>query len=397
MAYGSPLLVEATANQVNQFGGYTGMTPLMFRAYVNNIAARIGFPKERIILGGDHLGPLTWQHENAAEAMEKATQLVTDFVEAGFTKIHIDTSMKLKDDGDGSLDPEVIALRGASLCAAAEEAFRRMGKGSQRPVYVIGSEVPVPGGAQAEEGLKVTGASDFEATVEMFRKDFLSKGLKEAWENVIAVVVQPGVEFGSNTVHDYDPDDAAELKQVLKKYPDLVFEGHSTDYQKESALRRMVEDGIAILKVGPALTFALREGLLALELIEKELLYGEARLSGFADVLDNVMLKDPGNWRNHYKGSELQMRLDRRYSYSDRCRYYLGDPQVVKSIDVLINNLRGTEIPMTLISQYFPSLYWKIRDGLMSNDPVELVKGNIKRTLDGYFEASNRSAKSCDT
>ena len=28
---GSPVLVEATSNQVNQFGGYTGMTPSGFR------------------------------------------------------------------------------------------------------------------------------------------------------------------------------------------------------------------------------------------------------------------------------------------------------------------------------------------------------------------------------
>ena len=387
LRYGSPLLVEATANQVNQYGGYTGMTPSVFRDYVYGIAARKGFPKEEVILGGDHLGPLTWQHENETEAMEKATQLVTAYVEAGFTKIHLDTSMKLKDDGDRSLDPEIIAQRGAILCQAAEEAYRRIGKDSQRPVYVIGSEVPIPGGAQEDEGLKVTSSSDFEATVDMFRKDFMSKGLKEAWENVIAVVVQPGVEFGSNTVHDYNADDAAELKRILKKYPDLVFEGHSTDYQKESALKQMVKDGIAILKVGPALTFALREGLLALELVEKDLLYGKDSLSGLSGELENVMLSNPGNWKNHYKGSELQKRLDRKYSYSDRCRYYLGDPQVVRSIDVLISNLHRTEIPMPLISQYFPSLYWKIRDGLMSSDPVELVKGNIKHTLESYYAA----------
>jgi D-tagatose-1,6-bisphosphate aldolase subunit GatZ/KbaZ len=387
LKYGVPLLVEATANQVNQYGGYTGMTPPMFRDYVYKISEKSNYPVGKLILGGDHLGPLIWNDENERDAMAKAEDLVVDFVEAGFTKIHLDTSMKLQDDGEGRLSSEVIAERGASLCAAAEKAFQGMGKGIQRPVYVIGSEVPIPGGTQTNEGLKVTSASDFVATVDLFKKSFLNRGLNEAWENVIAVVVQPGVEFGSNTIHDYNRSDSAELKQIIKEYPTMAFEGHSTDYQKESSLRQMVEDGIAILKVGPALTFALREGLISLELIEKELLFGNDKLSKFADTLENVMVSSPNNWQNHYKGNELQKQLARRYSYSDRCRYYLGDSKVKNSIDVLIHNLRAIKIPMPLISQYLPSQYWKIRDGHMSSDPIELVKGSIKDTLDNYYAA----------
>ena len=387
LKYGSPLLVESTANQVNQFGGYTGMTPLMFREYVYKIAVKTGFPSDKVILGGDHLGPLTWKDEDAQDAMAKAKDLVADFVHAGFTKIHLDTSMKLRDDGDGILSAEVIAERGADLCAVAEKAFQSTEKGRQRPVYVIGSEVPIPGGAQTNEGLKVTSASDFAATVDLFKKSFLKRGLNEAWENVIAVVVQPGVEFGSNTVHDYNPNDSAELKRILKEYPTMVFEGHSTDYQKELSLRQMVEDGIAILKVGPALTFALRESLVALEFIEKDLLFGSNRLSNSSETLENVMLSDPGNWKNHYKGSDMQKRLARKYSYSDRCRYYLTDSKVKESMKRLINNLDSIEIPMPLISQYLPSQYWKIRNGQMRNEPIELVKGNIKDTLDHYYAA----------
>jgi D-tagatose-1,6-bisphosphate aldolase subunit GatZ/KbaZ len=387
LKYGSPLLVEATANQVNQYGGYTGMTPPLFKGYVYDIAARIGYPSDQIILGGDHLGPLIWKDEEERDAMAKSEKLVSDFVKAGFTKIHLDTSMKLQDDGDGKLSPEVIAERGASLCAAAEEAFQSVGKDRQRPVYVIGSEVPIPGGTQTNEGLKVTSVSDFVSTVDLFKKSFLNKGLNESWENVVAVVVQPGVEFGSNAIHDYSRSDSAELKQILKKYPTMVFEGHSTDYQKESSLRQMVEDGIAILKVGPALTFALREGLISLELIEKELMLGDDKLSNFANTLENVMVSNPNNWQNHYKGNESQKQLARRYSYSDRCRYYLGDRKVKNSIDVLIHNLRAIKIPMPLISQYLPSQYWKIRDGQMSSDPRELVKGRIKDTLENYYTA----------
>ncbi len=54
---GAPALIEATCNQVNQEGGYTGMTPAAFRDFVFAIADRVGFARDRVLLGGDHLGP----------------------------------------------------------------------------------------------------------------------------------------------------------------------------------------------------------------------------------------------------------------------------------------------------------------------------------------------------
>ncbi|MCA1758468.1 MAG: class II D-tagatose-bisphosphate aldolase, non-catalytic subunit, partial [Bacteroidales bacterium] len=45
------LLIESTSNQVDQFGGYTGMKPTDFVVYINTIAEKVGFPKEMIMLG----------------------------------------------------------------------------------------------------------------------------------------------------------------------------------------------------------------------------------------------------------------------------------------------------------------------------------------------------------
>ena len=102
------VLIEATSNQVNQFGGYTGMTPADFREFVFTIADKVGFARERIILGGDHLGPNCWQQENADAAMEKSVELVKAYVRAGFSKIHLDASMSCA--GGGITDPESINL-----------------------------------------------------------------------------------------------------------------------------------------------------------------------------------------------------------------------------------------------------------------------------------------------
>lgn len=390
------VLIEATANQVNQYGGYTGMKPADFRNFVHNLAKKIGFPYEKILLGGDHLGPLTWKNEASCIAMEKSKELIRQFVLAGFTKIHIDTSMHLADDNMGKrLDESVVAERGAILCKVAEEAFaeyRESVSDPVTPVYVVGSEVPIPGGSQEEdEGIQVTRVKDFEDTVETFKNAFFRHALQSAWENVIAVVVQPGVEFGDETVHEYDREAAKELCDALKKYPNLVFEGHSTDYQPAGALKQMVEDGIAILKVGPALTFALREALFALNLVENELFKydPEVQPSNFIETLDAAMVRYPDNWKKHYHGNAVKVRYARKYSFSDRARYYLPLPDVRESIERMIGNLKSVKIPLTLIDQYMPLQYYKIRDGLLKNDPESLLKDRVVNCIDEYLYAIN--------
>lgn len=388
------VLIEATANQVNQFGGYTGMQPADFRDFVYFIAEKLSFSREKIILGGDHLGPLTWKNEPEESAMEKACVLVREYVLAGFTKIHLDTSMHLGDDNRGTpLDTRLIAERGTKLCRAAEEAFLQVKTRdpmAMAPVYVVGSEVPIPGGSQEEEGIQVTKVPDFERTVETFRSAFLAAGLAAAWENVVAVVVQPGVEFGDETIHEYDRAAARELCQALKNHPNLVFEGHSTDYQTPEALRRMVEDGIAILKVGPALTFALREALFSLNFMEIELFRNdpEVPLSNFIGVLEAAMVKNPDYWKSHYRGDTARVRFALKYSPSDRARYYLPLEEVQESMDQLVGNLRKETIPLALIDQFMPSQYRRIRRGVLRNDPEALLKDRVVEVLEDYAYAA---------
>ena len=391
------VLIESTANQVDQYGGYTGMKPEDFAEFVSSIARKVGFPEDKIILGGDHLGPLTWKDEPADKAMEKAKELVKQYVMAGFTKIHIDTSMHLgDDDANIKLDTEIIAERGAILADVAERAYAQLKEkrpDAIAPVYIIGSEVPIPGGSQEEdEGIQVTRVEDLQETVDLFKKAFEKYKLTNAWENVIAVVVQPGVEFGDDSVHEYNRGAAAELTDAIKNYPNLVFEGHSTDYQTAQALKEMVEDGIAILKVGPALTFALREALFALSHIENELFHDndQVELSNFIEVLEREMLENPANWIKHYHGDENKLRLSRKYSFSDRSRYYLPVKEVDEAINKLLSNLKLVNIPLVLLSQYMPVQYTKVRSGLLENDPESLVKDRVINCIDEYLYATNK-------
>uniref|UniRef100_UPI003FED3D7D class II D-tagatose-bisphosphate aldolase non-catalytic subunit n=1 Tax=Candidatus Fimivicinus sp. TaxID=3056640 RepID=UPI003FED3D7D len=387
------VLVEATANQVNQNGGYTGMTPSDFHRFLYQIAAEEDFPPDRLLCGGDHLGPLTWQSLPEEQAMANAEELIRSYVLAGFSKIHIDTSMRVADDDQNQrLSDATIARRGAQLCRVAEDAFTLYcaeHPDAPAPVYVIGSEVPIPGGAQEnEDSVIVTSPADCEATLAEFQNAFTAQGINDAWSRVIAVVVQPGVEFADENVIEYDRAAARELMASLKNHPGLVFEGHSTDYQPKECLREMVEDGIAILKVGPALTFALREGLFALEQIEQELYgFNDFPCSHFRAVLEQAMLEDQSQWAKYYHGTMPQKRYARAFSYSDRARYYLTNSKVQEAIHTLLNNLDAVNIPLALLSQYMPVQYARVHAGALSPRARDLLIDRVGDCIDDYLYA----------
>ncbi len=380
---GLPLLIEATCNQVNQFGGYTGMTPKDFVAYVRGIADANGFPFEKIILGGDHLGPSVWQDESADSAMRKAETLARDYVASGFTKIHLDCSMKLQDDPGEMLDPEVSAKRATRLAKVAEIAAAEQCSALR---YVIGTEVPVPGGAVGhEETVSVTNVEDVRQTIEVTHEAFCRDGLASAWERVIAVVVQPGIEFGNDFVFDYQPDMAGELSHFIATRP-MIYEAHSTDYQTREALRNLVRDHFAILKVGPALTFAFREAVFALAMMENELFPSNER-SNILVVLDNVMQKKSEHWRKYYHGDETERAFKRRYSLSDRIRYYWLEPEVQLALKKLLLNLSQVSLPMALSRQYAPDVLLNIneRGCVVRSERIILLK--ITKVLEDYHLA----------
>ncbi|WP_045856680.1 tagatose-bisphosphate aldolase subunit KbaZ [Raoultella terrigena] len=381
----APLLIEATSNQVDQFGGYTGMTPTDFRGFVCQLASSLDFPQSQLILGGDHLGPNRWQNLPAAQAMANADDLIKSYVAAGFKKIHLDCSMSCEGD-PLPLTDEIVADRAARLAKIAEETCREH-FGESDLVYVIGTEVPVPGGAhETLTELQVTTPDAARATLEAHRHAFAKQGLSHIWPRIIGLVVQPGVEFDHINVIDYQPQKAVTLSAMVEAYDTLIFEAHSTDYQTPQALRQLVKDHFAILKVGPALTFALREALFSLAAIEEELLPTKA-CSGLRHVLENVMLDRPEYWQNHYHGDGNARRLARGYSYSDRVRYYWPDSQIDEAFARLVRNLADWPIPLPLISQYMPLQYIKVREGDLKATPRELIIDHIQDILQQYHAA----------
>lgn len=390
---GSFVLVESTSNQVNQFGGYTGLDASAFRDFVLHLAEQENFPAARVILGGDHLGPFPWRSEPAERAMGKACDLVRSYVEAGFTKIHLDASMRCADDSGNAhspLDERTVIERAVALARVAEEASRRLPAGSARPVYVIGTEVPVPGGEKTEaRAPEVTSPKDVESTLKAMRSALEKAGIGEAWERVIAIVVQPGVEYSDNGVFEYDRSKTRDLSDFIRGFGSCAYEAHSTDYQQPDGLRQMVEDHFPILKVGPWLTFAFREAVFALSFIEEEWLKDRASVtqSLIRETLESEMLQDPRDWKSYYTGDDAYLRYARKYSYSDRSRYYWPKPKVQEALSRLLRNLSDYPPPLTLLSQFLPKQYEAVRRGSLRPEPNALIQDQIREVLRIYSAA----------
>ncbi|MGV1861547.1 class II D-tagatose-bisphosphate aldolase, non-catalytic subunit [Agrobacterium rhizogenes] len=374
----STVLIEATCNQVNHLGGYTGMTPSDFAALVFEIADDEQCPRELIVLGGDHLGPNPWRDLPAEAALAEAMKMVSAYVEAGFRKIHLDASMGCKGE-PAALDDETTAHRAARLASAAEEAASRVGGG--KPIYIIGTEVPPPGGADhALSAIEPTAASAARKTIDVHRKVFADAGLGDAFTRAIGLVVQPGVEFGNHNVIVYNRSRIDDLRAVLDAEPQFVFEAHSTDYQGGKPLRELVEDGFPILKVGPELTFVLREALYALDLIASDLLpaYGQRPLYS---AMEALLIAQPSNWSRHYHGTDAEKRWLRHYSLSDRIRYYWATPEARDAVGFLFESLEGVTIPMPLMWQHMPAAM-SFADAPLT--PEELVMWRITKSLADY-------------
>jgi D-tagatose-bisphosphate aldolase class II non-catalytic subunit len=376
------VLIEATCNQVNQDGGYTGLTPQAFHDHVSALARAAALEPSRLVLGGDHLGPNPWKHLPAEQAMDKAEMMIDAYVRAGFRKLHLDTSMGCAGE-PVSLDDEIVAERAARLAKVAETVSTELGQ--EAPVYIVGTEVPPPGGASdGLDHLAVTEPTAALRTIEVHRIAFLQHGLAEAFERIIGLVVQPGVEFGDDGIAIYKPEKASRLKEALNGLPGLLFEAHSTDYQPAENLRSLAEDGFAILKVGPALTFAWREALYGLDQIRSVLANEPLAVSTEMEML---MVGEPKYWAPYYRGSAEYVRVQRHFSYSDRIRYYWPLPSARKAADMLIERLGDTAIPQTLISQFLASRYDDVVSGKLEPTARSLLAASVRSVLDRYRRA----------
>ncbi len=383
---GRTLLLEATSNQVNQDGGYTGMNPAGFVSYVKGICTTAGLPESALILGGDHLGPQAWRSMPADQAMAKARELMKACVQAGFTKIHLDCSEGCAGE-EAQVGDELSASRAADLAAVCEEFAPDPG----RLHYIVGTEVPLPGGAREPgeaHSIEPTPPVRASRTLHMHFEKFDELGLDGAKERICGLVVQPGVEFSPFHIDHLPEGEGKALRGALDPFPNVAFEAHSTDYQLDSAFPRLANMGFAMLKVGPALTFAYRQAIYALDHILDWLEEDKRTAPKIPKTLEAEMLSEPRYWRSHYQGSDQELRLLRHFSYADRIRYYWPQEKVQDALEALFTALQTHKIPEALLLQLFSSQpVGRARALQRHGFGIEkaLVLAEIQQALDPYF------------
>lgn len=379
------LLVESTSNQVNQHGGYTGMNPADFISFIYAICKKCKIDKDRVIFGGDHLGPQVWRSQSADFAMSEAIDLVKAYVKAGFTKIHLDCSEGCKGE-DAQVGDDLAASRAAILAKACEEAA----PDPRKIHYIVGTEVPPPGGARADETLTDIIATDpkhAQVTIIKHQQAFKALGIEHVWDKVIGLVVQPGLEFAPDHVFPFNKQQEDELSEVLTPYSQLCYEAHSTDYQDASVYQEIAKRHFAIHKVGPALTFAYRKAVYALSCLENWLTCIDIK-SNLPQIMEDLMLKNPENWEKHYVGTPQQVNHLRHFGYADRIRYYWANETAVAATTKLMENLKCDKPLLPLIDQFFSPQTIELAKRL-ENEGIEwaqaLVYAEIQAALLPYF------------
>jgi len=376
------ILIEATSNQVNQFGGYTGMQPADFIAFVNSIAEQTGTDPTLFHLGGDHLGPQVWRNEPAKCAMAKAEDLMRGYVQAGFTKIHLDCSEGCAGEPT-QVDDQTSASRSARLAFVCETAAPDPAQLN----YVIGTEVPPPGGARADEnaqGITPTDPAHARKTLDTHLAAFEAAGVAHAWSRVIGLVVQPGIEFAPTHIDHFDRTAPDHLSQALSDAPHICFEAHSTDYQHPDVYPDLARRHFSVLKVGPALTFAYRKALYALDHL-RVLLAVEG--PSLMQQMEITMLNQPVHWQTHYAGNAKELRLQRHFGYADRIRYYWREPRAQRAVSALFNAFGPAYPPAPVLEQCFaPDVIARTQHIQVTDDwPHALLIAQIQQALRPYF------------
>ncbi|KAI1692092.1 tagatose 6 phosphate kinase domain-containing protein [Ditylenchus destructor] len=294
--------------------------------------------------------------------------------------------MSCADDPVPLPEPE-IAARAVRLCLAAEQAWRDAPDRGEPPVYVIGTEVPVPGGAHEDlDELAVTSPEAAGATLALHREAFGAAGLEAAFERVIAMVVQPGVDFDHHKVIDYRPEKARALSAFIAAQPGLVFEAHSTITRPPITWRSWRGTTSPSSRSAPARPSrcARRCGR-----------WPPSSANGWAASAAAIRAGRNRAGRDARRARALEALLPGPGAAGGRPGLQperphpllLGPSGGAARLRRMLDRLEHSPPPLTLLSQFLPRQYDAIRDGRLRNRPAELLRDGAAQSLRPYLDA----------
>jgi D-tagatose-1,6-bisphosphate aldolase subunit GatZ/KbaZ len=180
--------------------------------------------------------------------------------------------------------------------------------------------------------------------------------------------------MGNTQVFYFDKAKAGALSAAALTVPGVVFEAHSTDFQTEAGLADLVASHFAILKVGPSLTFAFREAVVAMAAIEERL--GASKRSGILEALATAMNENPVHWRPYIPVDERQELL-KIFGLSDRIRYYWPQPKVDAALKTLLSNIDAARAPPGIVSQFVGKMLADDQAGPLSERIIQAKVGAV--------------------
>lgn len=370
-----PCLIESTSNQVNQYGGYTGKTPINFYTDLKKILKKNNFNSQNLYVGGDHLGPLPWKNKNEKIAMNNSIKLINNCLDSKYTKIHVDTSIKCSNEN--SINHSIIFERTKYIIEKS-----KLKKNLKKIFLIIGTEVPLSGSNEKGK-IKLTQEKQIILEVKKFRnllKKFYKKKLK------FGLVVEPGMRFMHYNILSPNFSKFNEKKKISQKN-NFIYEAHSTDYQPVNILKGLVKNNFKFLKVGPELTYNYSRSLFFMENIEKK--YFKNGLSNIKKKILLTMLKDKKYWKGYYLGNKSKIKKLILNSKLDRMRYYLNKNNVVLSTTKLKKNINNISVDKLI--KYLKSKNHKIPSNkqlfkrLSNFDLVNFIF--ISDSLNRYYKA----------
>ena len=374
-----PTLIESTSNQVNQFGGYTGLKPLQFKQKVDKLCKSVKLPSKLLIIGGDHLGPLPWKNVNKKSAMKNAKILVKKCLNAKYKKIHIDTAIVCRDEKN--IDRNIIVNR-------CEEILKSLTKNDLKNVFiVVGTEVPFAGGGDHLKPV-ITKLESIKKEYLLYSKIFKQKKILK--KKPFALVIDPGIGFNNLAITTTNLF-GFRKKNSFSKKNNFYFEAHSSDYQSRTDLKRLVENNFKFLKVGPELTYIYSKSIFKMQSIEK-LIYTK-KLSDIDSVLLSEMNINKKYWKSYYKGPKKKIDFLLFNSYLDRSRYYWNKKKVINSKKILFKNINKLNENLFLRSFNLTKRKLKIKKLLKLSNTDFITYLFLEKVFAKYYSACNFKIK----
>lgn len=351
----APIYFATTLNQVDNDGGYTGMTQAEFTKILAREAAAVNYTGPYVV-AIDHGGPWlkdkqTLEKYTLEQAMDGVKKSYEAAILAGYDLIHVDPTVDITLPKGEIINIHVVAQRTVELIKHAED-FRKAH--NMPPIsYEVGTE-EVHGGLADDK--------TFDTFLTDLKAGLAAAGMPDIWP--IFIVGKVGTDLHTTL---FDAEVARKLTNKVRPYGSYI-KGHYSDDVDNP--QDYPTSGMGAANVGPEFTMCEYKALMELEQLE----LADANCkdkSGMSQALLNAV-HDSGRWKKWLRGEEvgkdlLECTKERQeWLVQTCCRYIWQNKEVLDARQKLYDNLQKQGV-----------------------NAEEIVLMRIEHNMDKYYYAFN--------